>query len=69
VTLVDDEQRREIAALADRLGLDHGLGHRGARPDSRRPVADGVTPGAAGRRARPRSRSRSRHQRRPSSAA
>jgi len=29
VTLVDDEQRREIAALADRLGLDHGLHHGG----------------------------------------
>jgi superfamily II DNA/RNA helicase len=37
VTLVGDEQRREIAALADRLGIEHGLGHgvhHGARPAS-----------------------------------
>ncbi len=31
VTLVGEEQRREIAALADRLGLEHGL-HHGGRP-------------------------------------
>jgi superfamily II DNA/RNA helicase len=33
VTLVGEEQRGEVAALADHLGLEHGL-HRGARPGS-----------------------------------
>jgi ATP-dependent RNA helicase RhlE len=27
VTLVGDDQRRDVAALADRLGIEHGLGH------------------------------------------
>jgi superfamily II DNA/RNA helicase len=36
VTLVGEEQRREIAALADRLGLEHGL-HHGARKHEPRP--------------------------------
>jgi len=37
VTLVAEEQRREIAALADRLGLEHGLHHgsQGARHSNR----------------------------------
>jgi ATP-dependent RNA helicase RhlE len=37
VTLVGEEQRREIAALADRLGLDHGL-HQGGRSGASRPA-------------------------------
>ena len=67
VTLVGDEQRREVAALADRLGLEHGLGSGGRGGAPRGP--HGPTP-AAGRRPRSRSRARSgRARRRPSSAA
>ncbi len=48
VTLVGDEQRREIAALADRLGLDHGLQHGGqgarhaGRPATTKPAHSGT---------------------------
>jgi superfamily II DNA/RNA helicase len=35
VTLVGEEQRREIAALADRLGLEHGLHHGGRQHQPR----------------------------------
>jgi ATP-dependent RNA helicase RhlE len=48
VTLVGDDQRREIAALADRLGIEHGL-HHGTRPGAATPVHAG-----GGRRHEPR---------------
>jgi hypothetical protein len=55
VTLVGEEQRREIAALADRLGLEHGLHHggQGARPGSR-PAATKPAHSGGGRRHEPR---------------
>ena len=55
VTLVGEEQRREIAALADRLGLDHGLHHggQGARHSSR-PASTKPAHSGGGRRHEPR---------------
>jgi ATP-dependent RNA helicase RhlE len=48
VTLVGEEQRREIAALADRLGIEHGL-HHGSRAGAATPAHAG-----GGRRHEPR---------------
>ena len=61
VTLVGDEQRSEVAKLAEHLGLDHGLtSHTSPRPHA-----------AGGQRVRPPRRRRSGHRRPPraSSAA
>jgi ATP-dependent RNA helicase RhlE len=79
VTLVGDEQRSEIAKLADHLGLEHGLGshrasgqHHGA-PSGHRPAGPaGHRPGShregGGSAARPARRPRSGRRRPPRSS-
>jgi ATP-dependent RNA helicase RhlE len=83
VTFVDEEQRREVARLAEQLGLDHGLGHSGHSgsgagsgsgghtPGARRPGAPGApgAPGHSGAVSPARRRRPPRRRRRPSSAA
>ena len=65
VTLVGDEQRTEIAKLADHLGIEHGLGSHGAHQPTR-PHAQG---GGSGIRPARRRRSGRRRPPRSSSAA
>ncbi len=70
VTLVGEDQRREIAALADRLGLEHGL-HHGSRPAAAKPAHAGggrrhePRPGAQAGRGGPVSPQQRRRRRRP----
>jgi ATP-dependent RNA helicase RhlE len=70
VTLVGDDQRREIAALADRLGIEHGL-HHGTRPGAAKPAHAGggrrhePRPGAQAGRGAPISPQQRRRRRRP----
>ena len=63
VTLVGDEQRREIAALADRLGLEHGLHAGGRQHEPRRQGAPKGTQSGRPAQVRPSQRRRRRSNR------
>jgi ATP-dependent RNA helicase RhlE len=74
VTLVGEDQRGEVASLADKLGLEHGLGRGHAHSASHAPQRRARSPRAAGSGAsdparRRRSGSGSGRGRRPSSPA
>jgi superfamily II DNA/RNA helicase len=64
VTLVGEEQRREIAALADRLGLEHGLHHGGRHHEPRAHEPRQHQPRNEGQRAAPVSPAQRRRRRR-----
>jgi ATP-dependent RNA helicase RhlE len=63
ITLVDHHERRELTVMADRLGIEHGLGGA-ARPAHGQPHAQSHTPSGPTRRRRRRSGQHRQHQRR-----